>query len=249
MAGAKEISKTGWGHLYPFESHYLDRGGLKYHYLDEGSGAPVVMVHGNPTWSFFYRDMVAALRDRYRVVVPDHMGCGLSDKPDPLQYGFRYRNRVDDLEALLDHLGLEEDVTLVVHDWGGAIGLACAVRRPERIARLVILNTAAFLPPKEKKLPWQLWLVRNVPTVAVPLVLGFNGFARGAARVCARTRLPRDVAAGFLAPYNSWHNRLATLKFVQDIPWRPGDPSYDTLQQTTAGLKHLADKTHAHRLG
>src|SRR5262249_61254450 len=115
--------------------------------LDEGTGDPVVMVHGNPTWSFYFRDLVKSLRGTHRVVVPDHVGCGLSDKPDDARYAYTLRRRVDDLERLLDHLGLRDRLTLVLHDWGGMIGMAYASRYPERIRRLVILNTAAFLLP------------------------------------------------------------------------------------------------------
>ncbi|MDO9080141.1 MAG: alpha/beta fold hydrolase, partial [Desulfuromonadales bacterium] len=91
--------------LYPFSGHYHDLGSLKYHYLDEGQGETVVMVHGNPTWSFYYRNLVLALRDNYRVIVPDHIGCGLSDKPVDSGYSFTLQQRVDDLEALLEALG------------------------------------------------------------------------------------------------------------------------------------------------
>ncbi len=116
--------------LYPFRGHFLDLQGIRLHYLDEGRGEPVVMVHGNPTWSFYYRELVKALRDDYRVVVPDHVGCGLSDKPDDDRYDYTLDRRVADLEALLDHLGLTSDLTLVLHDWGGMIGMAYASRHP-----------------------------------------------------------------------------------------------------------------------
>src|SRR5205823_3246531 len=111
---------------------------------------PVVMLHGNPTWSFYYRNLVLSLRDSYRTIVPDHIGCGLSDKPDDSRYRYTLESRVTDLEALLEHLGVTCDITLVVHDWGGMIGLAYAVRHPERIRRLVILNTGAFHLPRTK---------------------------------------------------------------------------------------------------
>jgi len=137
--------------LYPFEGRYFDRGaGVRMHYLDEGEGPPVVMVHGNPTWSFYYRQLVLALRDGHRCIVPDHVGMGLSDKPGDDRYAYTLAQRVDDLEALLEHLGVDRDVTLVVHDWGGMIGMAWAARHPERVARLVILNTAAFPLPSDK---------------------------------------------------------------------------------------------------
>src|SRR5512137_1165151 len=120
---------------YPFAGHYLDLDGLRLHYLDEGSGEPVVMLHGNPTWSFYYRNLVLALRDKYRCIVPDHIGCGMSDKPGDDRYDYTLQSRVDDLEALLDSLGVTNGITLVVHDWGGMIGMAYATRHPERIKR------------------------------------------------------------------------------------------------------------------
>ena len=108
--------------LYPFESQWLDIAGIRMHYLDEGPrDAPIVlMVHGNPTWSFFYRNLIELLRDRYRVIVPDHMGCGFSDKPQ--DYPYRLADHVSNVEKLLDHLQIEKH-SLVLHDWGGAIGM------------------------------------------------------------------------------------------------------------------------------
>ena len=131
---------------YNFAGNYLNIGGNRLHYLDEGPrrGEPVVMLHGNPTWSFFFRTLVTELRDRYRVIVPDHIGMGLSDKPDDTRYDYTLASRVADLTTLLDHLEVTRDLTLVVHDWGGMIGLVYATRHPERIRRLAILNTAAF---------------------------------------------------------------------------------------------------------
>ena len=139
----------------------FDRGGLKLHYIDEGSGEPVVMLHGNPTWSFYYRHLIDSLRGSYRVIVPDHIGCGLSDKPDDSRYTYTLASRVDDLERLLDHLGLDRDLTLIMHDWGGMIGMAYAARHPERIARLVVSNTAAFHKPASKPLPRALAICRD----------------------------------------------------------------------------------------
>ncbi len=221
--------------LYPFEGNFLDLGGLRYHYLDEGKGETIVAVHGNPTWSFYYRNLVTSFRDRYRVVVPDHIGCGLSDKPDDERYQYTLRRRIADLEALMEHLALER-VTLVVHDWGGAIGLGWAVRNPDRVQRLVILNTAAFHLPPDKALPWQLWVVRNTPVGAV-LVRGLNAFARGASWVaCRRRTMTGRVRDAYCAPYDSWRDRIAVLRFVQDIPLDPGDPAHDTLTAIQASL-------------
>src|SRR5947209_16449554 len=149
--------------LYPFTGHFLPLEGGRLHYLDEGAGHPVVMLHGNPTWSFYYRDLVQALRGSCRCVVPDHIGCGLSDRPPDGRYDYTLDRRARDLEALLDHLGLKDNLTLVLHDWGGMIGMTFASRFPERVKRLVVLNTAAFQLPPTKALPWQIGWCRNTP--------------------------------------------------------------------------------------
>jgi len=195
------------------------------------------MVHGNPTWSFYFRRLAAALSPTHRVIVPDHVGCGLSDKPDDSKYDYTLKSRVDDLEALLDHLGIRTRITLVLHDWGGMIGMAYATRHPERIRRLVILNTAAFHLPTTKSLPWTLRACRN-PLIGAPLVRGLNAFSRAAIRLCpTRRSLPAAVRAAYLAPYDSWRHRVAVLRFVQDIPLRPGDRAYDIVSDVEANLE------------
>ncbi|MDQ7772688.1 MAG: alpha/beta fold hydrolase [Elusimicrobiales bacterium] len=228
--------------MYPFSGKYLRvRDGLRMHYLDEGSGRPVLMLHGNPSWSFYYRDLALALRDSRRVVVPDHIGCGLSDKPGDDRYDYTLNNRVEDIGALVDSLGLKEKITLVVHDWGGMIGFAWAVRNPERVEKLVVLNTAAFFLPSSKTFPAALALVRT-PLGAL-LVRGFNAFARGAAWVgCKRRRMPSALRAAYAAPYDSWANRIATLRFVEDIPLGHADRSYSVVSETQDRLPLLEGK-------
>jgi cis-3-alkyl-4-acyloxetan-2-one decarboxylase len=217
----------------------FDRSGLRLHYIEEGEGEPVVMVHGNPTWSFYYRNLVEALSGSHRTIAVDHVGCGLSDKPDDSRYTYTLESRVDDLEALLDHLGVDRGITLVVHDWGGMIGLAYATRHPERIARLVVLNTAAFPLPASKPFPWPLWICRNT-RLGAWLVRGGNAFARIAALVgCKRRPMSKDLRDAYTAPYDSWANRIATLRFVQDIPLRPGDRAFDLVAETADRLSSL----------
>lgn len=227
---------------YPFTPHYFDRNGLKMHYLDEGAGEPVVMVHGNPSWSYYYRRLVLGLRGQYRCIVPDHIGMGLSDKPGVDRYDYRLASRVDDLDALLNRLQVTQPITLIVHDWGGMIGFAWAVRHPELIKRLVILNTAAFPKPASKTMPWQLNLVRNTGLGAL-LVRYFNAFAAGATHSgMTATRMPAEVRAAYVAPYNSPANRIGTLKFVQDIPLKAGDPGYDILLDVQSKLGRFANR-------
>jgi haloalkane dehalogenase len=228
--------------IYPFDGKYFDvGGGVRLHHLDEGEGPPVVMVHGNPTWSIYYRKLVLALRGDHRCIVPDHVGCGLSDKPGDDRYPYTLARRVDDLEALLEHAGVVRDVTLVVHDWGGMIGMAWAARHPERVKRLVVLNTGAFHLPKSKSFPWPLRLTRTA--MGGLLVRRFNAFSAVAARVCCkRAPMSPELRAAYCAPYDTYENRIATLRFVQDIPLRPGDASYDLITETEpklAALRHV----------
>ena len=227
--------------IYPFEGHHLDRDGLRLHYLDEGAGPPVVMVHGNPSWSIYYRKLVLALRGSHRCIVPDHIGCGLSDKPGDDRYRYTLRSRVDDLDALIAHTVPEGKLTLVVHDWGGMIGSSWATDHPERIDKLVILNTAGFHNPRGTKVPFPLWLARNTG-VGGFLVRRLNAFAKGAVYLAARRPLSAELRAAYLAPYDTPDHRIATLRFVQDIPLQPEDPAWDVVSRTDERLHLLADK-------
>ncbi|MFA9410245.1 MAG: alpha/beta fold hydrolase [Deltaproteobacteria bacterium] len=213
------------------------------HYVDEGPhDAPVVlMLHGNPTWSFYWRRLISALRPSHRVIAPDHIGCGKSDKPGDDTYSYRLAERVEDIEALVEQLGLR-DITLAMHDWGGMIGMGWAHRHPDLVARLVVLNTAAFPMPSTKRLPASLWLARDTKAGAL-LVRGFNAFARGATRLAVtRVRLPKEVRDGLCAPYDSWDHRRAVLRFVQDIPLREGDPSFSLVREVGEHLHQFNDR-------
>lgn len=220
---------------YPFSpsSHELSSGHT-LSYLDQGRGPVVVMLHGNPSWSFYYRRLVGLLQDRYRVIVPDHLGCGLSDKPQ--DYPYRLENHIDNLEELLARLGIRE-CSLVLHDWGGAIGMGYGVRHPEAIRSLVILNTAAF---RSKRIPWRIRICRT-PVLGDLLIRGLNAFAGMAVYMAVKKRMEREVARAYVRPYDNWHNRIATLRFVQDIPLSAKDPSWPTLRKIEAGLDRFID--------
>ena len=237
----KPVDISNLRHLYPYTSHYLDLNGFKYHYLDQGEGEPLVMVHGNPTWSFYFRELVNNFSPRFRTIVPDHIGCGLSDKPDVDAYGFGLENRVDDLEMLLDHLGVDHNITLILHDWGGMIGMAYAVRHPERIRRLILLNTYAFLPPADYRVPLSGHFIRRAGPLAALAILGFNLFSFGALYLASRKGLGRDVKKGLTAPYNCWNHRIAVLRFVQDIPLSPKDSSYSLAKTVDDKLALFSD--------
>jgi cis-3-alkyl-4-acyloxetan-2-one decarboxylase len=217
-------------------------GVLRLHYLDSGAGPPVVMVHGNPNWVYYWRNLIPALADCFRCLAIDHIGCGLSDKPGEDRYPFTLARRIDDLAAWLEQLGVRENVHLVAHDWGGMIACGYATRFPERVAKLVMLNTAAFPLPATARIPWQLRLART-PLLGAILLRGFNAFSRGAVQSCVTRRpMPPEVARAYCAPYDSWAHRLAVHRFVQDIPLKPGDRSWETVAQVARDLPKLAAK-------
>ncbi len=224
--------RGAWRVLYPFTSHYFSTSaGFRMHYLDEGEGEPVLMLHGNPTWSFYYRRLILALRREYRCVAPDHIGCGLSDKPQ--QYSYRLKRHVENLRELVEALDLQ-DITLVLHDWGGAIGMAMAQQCAGRIKRIIVLNTAAF---PSKRIPFRISICR-LPVFGALAIRLFNAFPRAAVRmaVVRRERMIPHAEEGYLLPYDSWRNRVAVLRFVQDIPMKPDHPSYGLLEKTGGNL-------------
>ena len=180
---------------YPFTPKRIEiRPGIAMSYLDEGprDGEVVVMLHGNPSWSYYWRHLVLALRDKYRCIVPDHVGMGLSDKPGDADYRYTLQSRVEDLTRLLDTLDVRGPLTLAVHDWGGMIGFGWALGHEAQVRRLLITNTAAFPLPPAKPLPWQLKLGRDSKIGAL-MIRGFNAFAGGAAHQGVVRAMPADT--------------------------------------------------------
>ncbi|KAB8193096.1 alpha/beta fold hydrolase [Nonomuraea phyllanthi] len=240
---------------YPFASRWFAhpaRAGLRQHYVDEGAGEPLLFLHGNPSWSYLWRRPILALRDRFRCVAPDHIGMGLSDKPAAGDYLHTLASRVDDLDALTSHLIADRGApdkgwTLVMHDWGGPIGMAWACRHPGRVARLVVLNTAAFPNPhgERARLPLRLplWLLGDT-ALGARLILRHNLFARGATwrPLGVRRRMPALVREAFLAPYDRPEHRVAIQHFIQDIPLRPRDPAWPILDGMGRELHRFADR-------
>lgn len=236
-----------WKALYPFESQFLEipksetsAEKVRLHYVEQGDAAAehtILCVHGNPTWSFTYRQVLTELSDQARVIAVDHIGCGLSDKPQ--QYNYTLEQHVGNLARLIEQLDLRR-VTLLVHDWGGAIGLGAALKVPNRIEQFVLLNTAAFPPPY---VPWRIAACR-LPAVGEWGMRRLNVFARSALSMTLN-RLPRlapEVAAGLIAPYHSWESRIAIARFVQDIPRRKSQATWQVLTNIENGLGLFADR-------
>jgi haloalkane dehalogenase len=219
---------------FPFIPNKISINGNELSYLDEGQGETIVMLHGNPTWSFYYRNLTLLLRKSYRVIVPDHMGCGLSDKPQ--DYPYLLKNHIDNVEKLLTELGIEK-FSLVIHDWGGAIGMGLAARKSGSIESIVVMNTAAF---RSRNIPLRIRICR-IPLLGDLIVRGFNGFAKGAISMAVTRQMDPDIARGYIAPYDSWANRIALLRFVQDIPLTGNDESWGTLVEIEKSLDKFKD--------
>ncbi|EDM28315.1 hypothetical protein LNTAR_10381 [Lentisphaera araneosa HTCC2155] len=221
--------------LYPFEPKDLKvEGQHRLSYVDEGEGQVMLMVHGNPTWSFFYRDLINEFSKTHRTVALDNIGCGTSDKPQ--DYDYTLENHISNLEKLVLALDLK-DITLCVHDWGGAIGTGMATRHPDRIKNIIVFNTAAF---RSQNIPKRIALCR-VPFFGKVAVRAFNAFAGSATFMTTVKPLTDEVKHGFLLPYNNWENRIATHEFVLDIPLSENHRSYKTLLAVEEGLSQLKD--------
>lgn len=227
--------RTGFEDEYPFESQFLTlRNGQNMHFIDEGTGSPILFVHGNPTWSFAWRNLIKDLSNDYRTIAVDHIGCGFSDKPQ--NYEYTLKQHIDNLSEFVTHLDLKQ-VTLVAHDWGGAIGIGTIGRLRERFKRVVLMNTAAF---PSTRIPFRIAVCRW-PVLGSFGVRGLNLFAGSAITMAVERndRMTPAVKTGYLAPYNNWANRVAVDRFVKDIPMSPADPSWNTLLEVESVLNEI----------
>jgi len=208
---------------YPFDPNYFETDAGRMHYIDEGNedDPPVVFLHGNPTWSFMYRDFVKGLRDDYRCVAPDYIGFGLSDKP--ADWSYLPEGHSAHVEALVEELGLE-GVTLVTHDYGGPIGTRYAVENPDNVAALAPMNTFAW--PVDDRLEARIFSATVGGPVGRLLVDNFNFFATGVMRMgfgsrpwipATRSELPRDLHRQYTAPLSKNSERKGTWVFPHEL--------------------------------
>jgi len=213
---------------YAFEPHYLEQDGLRMHYADEGDGDPVLLLHGEPTWAYLYRKMIPTLAGKARAVAPDYLGFGRSDKPTRIEdysYDFHYRS----IERFVDELDLH-GTTIVVHDWSGPIGLRLAVERPDRVGRLVILNTGvgAGRAPSEEWLRFRAF-VRKVGTDLMPGQL---------IRISCVAELADEVVEAYNAPFPSPESKAGVLAFPELVPTELDHPSAAKMLEVRAALEH-----------
>lgn len=236
MLALKEETFEG---TYPFAPHYHIADGIEMHFVDEGQGEPVVMLHGDPTWGYLYRNFIPPLARRYRCIVPDHMGMGKSAVPQDRSL-YRLEQHVANLESLLLALDVR-NVTLVLHDWGGPVGLGCATRHPERIKRLVLMNTWAFAPWPGGPFPRLLELIRSERGEA--FVLKRNGYLEPALQGTTHhpEHLTPTIMAAYHAPFPTPESRLAMLCWSRDIPVQESDVSYPEMKRIEQGLSQFTN--------
>jgi haloalkane dehalogenase len=199
---------------YAFAPHYVDQDGLRMHYLDEGSGPAVLLLHGEPTWSYLYRTVIPELVPAARAIAPDYFGFGRSDKPLRIE-DYSYDFHVRSIERLADELDLR-DATVVVQDWGGPIGLRLAVERPDRIGKLVIMNTGigGGRPPSEEWLRFRDW-VRRLGTEMIPGRL---------VQISAVQPMSDEVVDAYSAPWPVPESKAGIVAFPELVPISPEHP-------------------------
>src|SRR2546421_8657445 len=224
---------------FPFAPHYFDNNGFQMHFVDEGSGEPVVLVHGDPTWGYLYRNFIHALARHQRCIVPDHMGMGKSGVPQE-PYPYRLQHHIANFENLLLHLDLR-DITLVLHDWGGPVGLGFATRHPERVKRLVLMNTWAFAPWPGGPFPRLLEIIRSERGEA--FVLKRNGYLEPAllGTTYHSEKMTTSVLEAYRAPFSTPESRLAMLCWSRDIPVQESDVSYAEMKYIEKGLSQFSE--------
>jgi pimeloyl-ACP methyl ester carboxylesterase len=223
--------------VYPFTpSRYCLDSGHSLSYLDEGKedSLPTIFLHGNPTWSFYYRKAVLAWRELGRCIVPDHLGCGLSDKPSSKEFSYQLKDHANNIRNLINSLHIE-NFNLVMHDWGGAIGMTAFGDEPERVRKIVLLNTAAF---PSSDVPRRILFCR-LPLLGEFWVRAMNGFAFPATWMGSTKGLTESTKKGLLFPYDNWKNRIAIWKFVRDIPHEKNHPSKAVLEKTSQQLANF----------
>lgn len=220
---------------YPFDHHFLQTDHGRMHYVDEGQGKPVLALHGNPTWSFLYRNFIKGLSDKNRMIAPDLIGFGLSEKPNDVD-AYTIAGHIDDIERLVVALDLK-DLTLIVQDWGGPIGLAVAARQPHRIKALVIMNTFGSFPPLPSMdennidLPFSLDMFR-APLIGNLMVKQLGMFeTMGMSMATAKQERLDAVKIAYQDVFTDADDRAGVLAFPQLIPTNLQHPSAQLLKQ------------------
>ena len=214
---------------YPFKQNYMYAGKHRIHYIDEGEGPALIMLHACPMWSFFYRRFVKVFSRHFRVIVPDEVGYGLSDKPK--DYDYRLETHIDNLERLVNHLKLEK-VSFILHGWGGTIGTGFTVRHSQMVDKIILMNSMAF---SGYKLPLRLSFCKLFPWIGRKLLIDFNLMFYGL------NIYSEEIKLGYMFPYMKPDDRIAIVRFINDIPCKPDDLSYESVIEVEHGLWMLRE--------
>ncbi len=221
--------------VLPFQSRFVTVAGHKMHYVDEGTGPVVLCLHGNPTWCYFYRNLIRELRGSFRLIAPDFLGCGLSDRTPGKKW--KAIDRINQLEEFVTTLGIDR-FSIVMHDWGGPLGTGFMLRRLEKIDRVVYLNTTLT---ETEALPGFIKIAAT-PVIGKLFTRHTDTFVRLTTSMGAYTKLTPEVKEGYRAPYTTRQRRDAIWDFVEDIPFDASHPSYQQMVDIAAGLPKIAEK-------
>ena len=225
---------------FPYRSRFIQLPNLSQaegtmHYVDEGAGEVLLCLHGNPTWSFYFRNIIEHFSKKMRVIAIDHLGCGASSSPQ--NFAYTLQNRINHLDFFIKKQNFER-VNLLVHDWGGAIGMGWAIQYPEKINKIIFLNTAAFL---SRDIPKRISLCKT-PLVGEFVVRRLNGFALAATMLASQKKMDKKIKKAFLWPYRNFEKRIAIARFIQDIPYFSTHLSYGLVKDIEENLHKIKGK-------
>ena len=216
--------------IFPFEAHYLEVDGQRLCYFDEGTGPALVLIHSCPMSAFAFRSVIREFRTVRRVIAYDQLGFGQSDKP--LNFDYRIENHIEHLERLLNHLGVGEGITLVMHGRGAAIGMGYAARHPESVENFIVMNAMSF---SDFSLPFRLRICK-FPVLGNILVNKFNFFLR------PPLRYPKIVRDAYLLPFPRREDRCALMEFINSLPCAPEDKSAQSMIEIETAIWTLRGK-------
>ena len=216
--------------IFPFEAKFFDVDGQKLCYFDEGTGPALVLIHSCPMSAFAFRSVIREFRTTRRVIAYDQLGFGRSDKP--LDFDYRIENHIEHLERLLNHLGIDEHITLVMHGRGAAIGMGYAARHPESVENFIVMNAMSF---SDFSLPFRLRICK-IPILGNILVNKFNFFLR------PPWRYPKIVRDAYLLPFPRREDRCALMEFINSLPCAPEDKSAQSMIEIETAIWSLREK-------
>ena len=203
---------------FPFKSHYVEVLGSKMHYVDEGEGDPILFLHGNPTSSYLWRNVIPHLKGSGRLIAPDLIGMGKSDKPD---ISYRFEDHARYLDEFIKKLGLK-NITLVIHDWGSGLGFHYAVRHPDNVVGIAFMEALVPFPAQFERTPTGLFAMLRDPVKGPEMVIEKNAFVEMILPMAVMRKLTEEEMTAYRAPFLTKESRKVELVWPLEIPYKDG---------------------------